>query len=364
MMTLQDKYQEEWSDKGVVYLKNKHNRGIYHISQRMGKIKVSILTIKKLFRKANPKILISYPDDPIKDSWITDFIKWGYTNQNITFVNTSSLNKYTKEKYDLYIIDEVNRLSDGQLQSCYDICNNSTYALGLSGTINADSKSLLATSLRMNVIVQYDTEQAIKDGILANYEISVHLTPLDNKLLSFKNSKGKMISEKTRFDNITWVIDNNLTGKAKMLKIFERTRLLNGSIAKFNKTKELLHTLEDKRLLLFTGLQKAAESYNIPYHHSGCKNTNLEDFKSNKIHKLALAEQGKIGVTYKNLDSIILTAFTGNDEMMSQVISRAILMDYGDKIADIHIICSTEEIELKKLKLALSMLDKNKIKYV
>lgn len=40
------------------------------------------------------------------------------------------------------------------------------------------------------------------------------------------------------------------------------------------------------------------------------------------------------------------------------------LLDYEDKVADIHIIISSEETDLRKCKKALSMLNQDKIKYL
>ena len=52
------------------------------------------------------------------------------------------------------------------------------------------------------------------------------------------------------------------------------------------------------------------------------------------------------------------------EEDISQKIFRCMLLDYDDKVADIHILISSEETDLKKCKQALSMLDQNKIKYL
>jgi hypothetical protein len=55
--------------------------------------------------------------------------------------------------------------------------------------------------------------------------------------------------------------------------------------------------------------------------------------------------------------------FTYNAEETSQILNRAIKLDYKSKIADLHIVCLNEPPELKKIKESLSMLDETKIKY-
>jgi hypothetical protein len=91
MKTLQDKLQEDFCLKAITYYTTAKS-GCINVSQRVGKIKISLLILNKLFKKS-PKILISYPDNTIKDSWIKDMVKWGYTNPNITFTNRGMLNK-------------------------------------------------------------------------------------------------------------------------------------------------------------------------------------------------------------------------------------------------------------------------------
>ena len=73
---------------------------------------------------------------------------------------------------------------------------------------------------------------------------------------------------------------------------------------------------------------------------------------------------GKVGVTYPDLDCVILLNFTYNKEESSQILNRAIKLDYHGKVADLHVICLNEPPELKKVEESLSMLDKSKIKYV
>ena len=143
-----------------------------------------------------------------------------------------------------------------------------------------------------------------------------------------------------------------------------RNRISQNSIAKLEKTRKLLKQLHDKRVIVFTGLSKAADEIGIPSYHSKSKETNsFEDFQDEKVNHLALAAMGKIGVTYKNLDSVILSNFTYNAEESSQILNRAIKLDYDNKVADLHVLCINEPPELKKIKESLSMLDQSKITY-
>lgn len=361
MKTLQDKLQEDFCSKAITYYTTARS-GCINVSQRVGKIKISLLILNKLFKKS-PKILISYPDNTIKDSWIKDMVKWGYSNNNITFTNTSSLKKYTDEKFDIVIFDECHSMSENEYNLAKEICINSKYILGLTGTLSTESVFNIKAYLGMDIIVKYSTEQAIKDGILANYQITIHQVPLDTIQLK-KNSKGKLLSEKTFYDNYTWQINSlKRQNKSFMHLALHRNRLVNQSIAKINKIKELLID-QTKRTLCFVGYENNAKQLPFELISSKKGKESLEKFHNKEINTLVALSMGKTGVTYNELDRIILSAFTGNQEETAQIISRAILMDYGDKIADIHIITTDEEAELKKLKKSLELLDQNKIKYI
>jgi hypothetical protein len=132
-----------------------------------------------------------------------------------------------------------------------------------------------------------------------------------------------------------------------------------------NHVKKLLRKLSDKRVLVFTGLAKVADELGIPSYHSKSKDESAyAGFQSGEHNHLALAAMGKVGVTYKDLDSVILLNFTYNAEETSQILNRAIKLDYCSKVADLHIICLNEPAEIKKIKESLSMLDQTKIKFV
>jgi hypothetical protein len=154
-------------------------------------------------------------------------------------------------------------------------------------------------------------------------------------------------------------------GRSSMQLALARNRLSLSSLGKMQFVRKLLKNLEDKRVVVFTGLSKVADEIGIPSYHSKSPNDDaFRKFQSGESNHLALAAMGKVGVTYKELDSVILLNFTYNAEETSQILNRAIKLDYKSKVADLHIICLSEKAELKKIKESLSMLDATKIKYV
>ena len=111
-MTLRDQRQAEfakaWKDTGEY--------GILYLCPRFGKIRTSINILKEFPKDAS--VLIAYPDNKIKQSWLDDFEVLGYDNPNITFTTHLSLRKYMKKSFDIIIIDEIHLLSGTQIDAC------------------------------------------------------------------------------------------------------------------------------------------------------------------------------------------------------------------------------------------------------
>lgn len=359
-MQIREQLQNEWASTFI----EKGGRGILYISPRAGKIKCSI-NILNLLPCKNPRIIISYPDNKIKASWEKDFEKFEYGNDNIIFINNSSLEKCVDEKPYIYIIDECHSLSENELKHCKSICSNSRYVLALSGTVNKETEQILKNFLQLSILVKYSIEEAIRDGLISNYQINIHSIPLDGKR-EYIETKGKYITEKKRWDNYTYLINKfQREGKDAMFLILNRNRLLQNSIAKKKKILELLAEKQEKRILIFTGLQKVAEGLQTEFYHSNSENEDsFNKFMNLEINHLALANIGNTGTTFPELDEIILSNFTWNSENSVQTLARALVLDYKDKIAHIHIICSTEEAEIKKLKNTLKDLNQNKIIWI
>lgn len=358
-MAKQDELQEIAVKKCLDFYKG-GTSGYLDVAMRFGKTKTSLDFINKKFKK-EPYVLIAYPDNKIKQSWLDEIDKIGFTkNKNFVYVNFSSLKNYLYHDWDLFIIDEFPSCSFNELEYCRIIINKSKFTLGLSGTVSEETKKSWSF---IKEIYKYDTLQGIEDGILADYQISVHLVDLDN-VIKTKNKQGKELTEKKRFDNYTFVIEKlKKEGKSFMQLALARNRLSLSSLGKFNYTKKLIQSL-NKRTIVFTGLTNVADKFGYSY-HSKSKSTEWYDkFQNKEIDLLALGAMGKMGVSFTDLESVVLMSYSYNQEESSQILNRAIKLDYKGKIADLHIICLNEPNEKKKVKETLSMLDNKKIKYV
>jgi len=158
----------------------------------------------------------------------------------------------------------------------------------------------------------------------------------------------------------------NKGGNTMFLRL-ARMRIIQNSIAKLDKTKEILAKHLDERILVFCGITSIADALGIPSYHSKSSEKDVfQDFTEGKGNHLAVVKIGNTGVTYKPLNRVIINYFDSNGENLAQKINRCMAMEYNtpDKKAHIYIISSYEEVELNWLKKALEFFDKTKIKYV
>lgn len=358
-MTIRDQRQQEFANIWI----NSGKHGILNLCPRFGKIYTTINIIEKLKPKS---ILIAYPDNKIKDSWKTDFEKRGFDDSGVTYTTHLSLKKYTENLYDLVVIDEIHLLSEAQIEAARELLEINISVLGLTGTMTTWTERTLSEELDLPVVATYSIEKAIEEGVIVDYEITVVHVPLDNKRKN--NYKGKVRTEKAQFDAYGWVINSlEAQGKSTMFLRLARMRIIQNSVAKMEKTRELLKKHKDERVLVFCGVTKIADQLGIPSYHSKKEEKQIfNDFVSGKGNHLAVVKIGNTGVTYKPLNRVIINYFDSNAENLAQKINRCMAMEYNnpEKKAQIYIVCSNEDVEAKWLKKALEFFEKSKIKFV
>ena len=361
-MTLRDRRQQEFAD---IFLDNEE-RGILHLCPRFGKIYCSINILSTYPSDAN--VLIAYPDSEIKKSWQSDFKKRKYKNKNIVYVTHLSLHKHIETKFDLVIIDEIHLLSDAQIEACRKLFEINFRILGLTGTLSYWTERKLEEELDLHVIGNYPIALGIKEKVIVDYEINIVKVNLDDRVK--QRFKSKFRTEKKQFDRISWVIKKlEREEKNTMFLRLARMRIIQNSLAKLNKTKELLQLYKNDRILVFCGTINIANSLGIPSHHSKAPVKELFDaFISGKhnVNHMAVVKIGNTGITYTPLNKVVINYFDSNGENLAQKINRCMSMEYDnpDKKAIIYIVTTNEPVELKWLDKALEFFEKDKIKYL
>lgn len=350
----QKEFAEKWIDDGKF--------SVVNACPRFGKIRMSILILREL---KPDSILIAYPDEKIRDSWKSDFEELNFNDENVTYTTHLSIKKYIDKSYDIVIIDEIHLLSSEQMHACGKLFKLNNVVLGLTGTLSKWTKIDLKRKLNLDVSVNYPIELGIKEGIISDYNITIIKVPLDDKVMI--EFKRKVRTEKAQFKALTYIIDKlEEEGKDSMFLRLARYTILKNSIAKLNKTKELLSLYKNERILVFCGSIKSANRLGIPTHHSKNDNSKtFREFSEGKGNHLAVIQIGNSGITYKPLSKVIINSFSSNSEELTQKILRCMAFEYDNinKVSQIHIITTDEEVELKKLKTALEFFEKDKIQY-
>lgn len=368
-MTLRDQRQKEFAD--VWFEKGKH--GILNLCPRFGKIRTTINILQRLKEELGrgPTVLISYPDNAIQKSWINDFDEYEYLHtDSVTYTTHLSLNKHSHKNFDIVIIDEIHLLSDNQISVCKKLFESNNNILGLTGTLSKYTEINLEKELDIHVLAEYPMEQGVKEGVIVDYDITVIRVPLDGTTI--QRFGKKMKTEKLHYKHITYIVDKlTYSGSDSMFMRLARMRILQNSIAKIKKTKEILQQYPNDRILVFCGTTKAADSLGIASHHSKVTKKQSQSFQDfidgdKDVNHLSVVKIGNTGVTYKNLNRVIINYFDSNSENLAQKINRCMAMEFDnpEKKAHIYIISTTEKVELNWLKKALEFFDESKIRYI
>ena len=345
-------------------IKNALFRGIVLVSVRVGKTRIILETIKEISNNdLNIKVLVGYPNIDIKNSWISETEKLNYY-PNIEYSTFKSLYKVLDNKYDFVVLDEGHSIPpDNILPIASRIVKNNDKCIIMSGTYSEDTLLNLKFSTGLQQIVNYSTDDAIKDGIVNDFKVEVHLFKLDNtKSVQFGGLKKWYSTDYKECQRMSKKVDNSF-GQEKMVAALFRMKMINSCQSLVRNVQQWIKDNPDKRFILFTGDEKVGMNYNIPMFNSKSKNNDvLKDFQEYRSNSLCLIKKGGTGVTYEGLDTILITDINSNSETLEQRCGRSLLFEEG-KESVVHIFCSTEKFQTNWLENSLKSINPNRISY-
>lgn len=341
-----------------------------------GKSKIPIDYIK-----ANPdisKVAILVPTEELRDNnWREEFEKWDALDIWENKVEShcyASGSKVKDNYYDLVIMDEAHRITELN----FEFFQHNTIAkiIALTAT-EPEQLSKIALFERLNFKARYvlTLDNAIKKGIVADYNISVIYTELDNSIRYVKagnNKKPFYTTERRQYDYLTSTInkikqDDFATGRdLAMKKALElkrmhfiynlRTKL---EVAKLVKNRILS---EDERNLIFCGNIEQAEMLCEHTVHSKKSKEDLELFKEGKINLLASVDMLNEGVNIENVDGALVVQLKSSQIQFIQRIGRTLRVRPDHKSIVYVIVCKDTQDEVW-MQNALRNLDQDKIEY-
>ena len=336
-----------------------HDKCIYYLSPRFGKIKTTFLLCEK---NGWNNIRVIAPRKDIFVGWESDAIKFNFKG-NIGFYTSSIINKMPFENIDLIIVDEIHEFSIEQLKSLKKLIGTNK-SIALTGTMTNKTLSDIQTILGMKVCFKYTIEEAVEDGVLADYRLYIHEVELDDVFKYIITKKGS-ITEKKRFQQLTWLKDKLAKeGKNTFFLDLKIINLLQNSLAKRNKTISLLKEYDEERILVFCGTTETADKLGIPVYHSKSGEKELFDaFCNGEGKHLATIKMMQAGITIKPINKGICNYLSGSPEDSAQKLCRFLGMEYDNpnKQSEIHIISSNTTFEKERLKSALMWFDESKI---
>jgi len=343
--------------------------GILNLSPRFGKTKLVLDLIK---RDKPKKILWVTPNAQLRDVDIpAEYKKWKallYLKKT-DIVCWGSLHR-VRGSYDLVVLDEIQFITiNNSIGLLNKIKIKYKNIIGLTGTMPKHKEKLkLYQTLRLEVLNSVSIEEAVDQGLIADYNITIVECMLDNKdkyisagsaAVKFKQTEqgqydyySKTISKFKDADRLvpTWLL-------------LQRMRFMYTLKSKYLIAKRLISKLEG-RTLIFTGGIPQAEFMCPHYYHSKTDTTSLDKFLAGTINILACVNAGGVGFTYRGVDNFVIVQVDSNKSGNSiQKIARSLVLQ-DDYKANIYILVVKNTVDEQWKDLALEELNPDKITYI
>lgn len=326
-----------------------NNYATISIPVRVGKTFIG-LSIASQFNK----VLVSYPNQSIFNSWIQDSKKFNISVDNIIFTTHVSLNKYDLKSFNCILIDEIHDLSINQWKFIEGNMPIRMYGL----TATPPNKGEKKVFLDKYCPISYERSLDETTGILQkDYTITVHLLePSSEKNIPLKS--GKFWSEKAKigFWEGKYTMSRNFQDMLRLIQSIQNSK------TKLDYVKELSSKLD--RCLIFLETQKQCEELGYSTYHSnhGLSEENLKLFQEGTVSHLTCVKQLSAGIQFNSLSkAIILHAYASNSRF-HQRLGRVLSLVNNDEIqAEVHLICLKGTRDEQWVKQALSEFNSNKI---
>ncbi len=344
---------------------------ILFISLRLGKTRIALKAIEK-----DESVLVCYPNISIKGAWQDELLKFIPKSTNIIFTTNSSLKKFKNQYFDYIIIDEPQLLSLNQINQLKTISYKKR--VGLSGTLNDKTIKRLDDKLNLKIKFNYDISQAIKDGLVKDYEINLLFTELDgvNRNIIYKKYGKEILgSEKEVYSSYTNTMNyfnnqfletNNIKASLGYKKYMgNRTNFLYNSNTLLKLAKETINKYKDEKCLIYTLRTDIADELSaVSFHSKNKVDSVLNSFKTSKKGHLSVVNCVQAGVTITNLDKVIFHSYESNEEKLYQKLGRSLFYEFEGQKAQIFI-CVLKDTQMETwVNRAIKSLEQEKIKYI
>lgn len=333
-------FRKELSEE-ILSLTPSEGGGRWLLSPRFGKSKLIIDLIK---RDKPKKILWVTPFSRLAEVSIPEeFIKWrakGYLNR-VSTVTWKSLNK-VEGFFDLIILDEEQFITASNAKTLLSGSLSATNIISMSGTPSKNKEKLwILGALGLNVIYDFNIDEAVDTNILADYTITVVEVPLSHErnIRVKTNNVDFMTSEAKSYFFLDKKCDKAIRNNSRNAKnlIITRMHKIYNSESKLKAARILGDSLKGKKIFFCSNSTQASKVSPFTY-NSKTDDVHFNQFLDGEIEEIALVHKGGIGDTYEGVQHLIIVqADSDKNGTTSQKIAR-VLLKQGDFRAQIWIL--------------------------
>lgn len=249
--------------------------GLIAMATGTGKSKIGVDRVDNLTKLGKAiSVLLVVPTEKLRDEgWRNEFDKWDkrYAYSWVQRTCYASLHTYEQELWDLVILDECHNITENN--SVFFKNNDIRSCIGLTATPPTDliKIRILSNILKFNyalfngkpkVYPTYEVtlDQAVQMGLVASYDITVVVVPLDtkDKYIETKKKDGTLFyqTEAQKYAYLTRQVDFGSNPMNRINRMQFIARLRYKTITAMNILKHVIP--QDKRTLIFCGSKKQA----------------------------------------------------------------------------------------------------------
>lgn len=345
--------------------------GIFVLAPRFGKTRLGINIIKKEKCKS---VLWVTPSSELRDVDIpNEFIKWkAKTYLSKTKIITYKMLHKEVGEYDLIVLDEPQDITDFNSITLLDGSLKANGIIGLTGTLpEHEEKLTIFKKLGLSIFKEITIDEAVDDGILADYQVNVvecNLNAKDKNVEAGKKGSKFKTTEYQNYNYVTGIVNKAMFSNNpgfKKIAIINRMRAIYNSPTKDEMGIKLFNSdkLKGRKLIFCSSIDQAEKMCKYTY-HSKTNDKHLKMFLEGKIDKLACVNAGGVGFTYENVDHFIIIQANSNKKGdITQKMSRSLLKqkDYKANIWILSLLGTQDEEWVSK---ALKNFNDDKIKFI
>jgi len=368
MMTKNDLQQEAY---GAVVANS--YKGQVLAATGSGKSRIGVLAAQDAFETfgaATDIVIVAPFIKLLTENWPEELEKWNSSHllPFITFVTYVSFNKLPKHKRSLVILDEAHHLTEASIEFFKN--NPQDRILVLTATPPEDQGKIDLLASLAPVVFKYKLDEAVADGLVADYRIHIVDCFLDTKdkyIPGGKKTAPFMTTEASGY----LFLDKQIK-KAMIMRndgwmqalITKRMHMIYNLRSKTNIARKLLDKLDpDLRIIVFCGsIAQANELMGDAVYHSKSSGQALADFKSGVINRIGVVKALDEGHNLEGIDAEVIVQGTAVKRQVGQRIGRAIRVR-PNHVAKIFVLSTEGTVDKKWVLNSLEDFDQSKISH-